>query len=34
MMLEHFGEEYREYMSQTGRVIPKFSNVGSKRARR
>jgi len=22
MMLEHFGEEYHLYMSQTGRVIP------------
>lgn len=26
MMLERFGEEYRVYMNQTGRVIPKFSN--------
>jgi len=24
MMLEHFGEQYREYMNKTGRVIPKF----------
>jgi protein-S-isoprenylcysteine O-methyltransferase Ste14 len=24
MMLDHFGEEYRWYMSQTGRVIPRF----------
>jgi len=23
MMLEHFGDEYREYMSRTGRVIPR-----------
>lgn len=29
MMLERFGEEYRMYMNQTGRVIPKFSNLGS-----
>lgn len=34
MMLEHFGEEYREYMSKTGRIIPKFSNLGSGRATR
>jgi len=25
MMLEHFGDEYREYMGRTGRVIPRFS---------
>ena len=24
MMLEHFGEEYREYMSRTGRLVPRF----------
>lgn len=24
MMLEHFGEEYREYMSRTGGLIPRF----------
>lgn len=24
MMLEHYGEEYRNYMSQTGRIIPRF----------
>jgi protein-S-isoprenylcysteine O-methyltransferase Ste14 len=24
MMLEHFGEEYRQYMSRTGRIIPRF----------
>jgi protein-S-isoprenylcysteine O-methyltransferase Ste14 len=24
MMLDHFGEEYREYMERTGRVIPRF----------
>jgi len=23
MMLEHFGEEYRSYISRTGRVIPR-----------
>lgn len=25
MMLEHFGDEYREYMARTGRVLPRFS---------
>lgn len=25
MMLEHFGEEYRKYMKQTGRVLPKLT---------
>jgi len=24
MMLEHFGEEYREYMSRTGGLIPRL----------
>ena len=24
MMLDHFGDEYREYMSQTGRLFPRF----------
>jgi len=24
-MLEQFGDEYREYMKQTGRFLPKFS---------
>jgi protein-S-isoprenylcysteine O-methyltransferase Ste14 len=24
MMLEHFGEEYREYMSRTGRLVPRI----------
>jgi protein-S-isoprenylcysteine O-methyltransferase Ste14 len=24
MMLEHFGEEYRQYMSRTGRLIPRM----------
>jgi len=24
MMLEHFGEQYREYMNKTGRVIPRL----------
>jgi protein-S-isoprenylcysteine O-methyltransferase Ste14 len=24
MMLEHFGEEYRSYMSRTGRVVPRL----------
>lgn len=24
MMLDHFGQEYREYMSRTGRVIPRL----------
>jgi protein-S-isoprenylcysteine O-methyltransferase Ste14 len=24
MMLEHFGEQYREYMSRTGRLIPRI----------
>jgi len=34
MMLERFGEDYRVYMNKTGRVIPKFFNLGSGRARR
>ncbi len=34
MMLERFGEEYREYMNKTGRVLPKFSNLGSGREMR
>lgn len=25
MMIEEFGDEYREYMSRTGRLIPRFS---------
>jgi len=33
MMLEHFGEEYREYLSKTGRIIPKFANLGSSQAK-
>ena len=24
MLLDHFGEEYRSYMNQTGRIIPRF----------
>jgi protein-S-isoprenylcysteine O-methyltransferase Ste14 len=27
MMIDTFGEEYQEYMSRTGRVIPKFSQT-------
>jgi len=33
MMLEHFGEEYRVYMDKTGRLIPKFANLESGRAK-
>jgi protein-S-isoprenylcysteine O-methyltransferase Ste14 len=28
MMLDRFGGEYRAYMSQTGRVIPRFGGMG------
>ena len=31
MMLEHFGEEYREYISRTGRIIPNFPGKTSGR---
>ncbi len=31
MMLEQFGEEYREYISRTGRMIPKFPGKTSGR---
>jgi protein-S-isoprenylcysteine O-methyltransferase Ste14 len=24
MMLDHFGNEYREYMNRTGRIVPRF----------
>jgi protein-S-isoprenylcysteine O-methyltransferase Ste14 len=24
VMIEHFGDEYREYMKQTGRVLPRL----------
>ena len=29
MMLEHFGEEYREYIGRTGRIIPHFTGKTS-----
>jgi len=25
MLLDHFGDEYREYMSRTGRLLPRLS---------
>jgi protein-S-isoprenylcysteine O-methyltransferase Ste14 len=30
LMLEQFGEAYREYMKRTGRVAPKWGAAGSK----
>lgn len=30
MMLEHFGEEYRAYMEQTGRLLPRFPQPGER----
>jgi protein-S-isoprenylcysteine O-methyltransferase Ste14 len=29
MMLDHFGQEYREYMKSTGRIIPRLSSKRS-----
>jgi protein-S-isoprenylcysteine O-methyltransferase Ste14 len=29
MMLEQFGQEYKDYMKKTGRLLPKFSRISS-----
>jgi len=30
MMIDRFGDEYREYMERTGRLFPKFSRGGER----
>lgn len=29
MMVEHFGQEYRDYMQETGRVVPRFYRLSN-----